>query len=198
MTNQETTIQKVCNLVGVNHENFKGYNINQFVKLDAYTLTNMDGIGKAKASKIMALNETLTAYKNESKNVAPPKKVTSSRDAEAILSKHLHSKEVEEFWVIYLNRANLLIKTQRISIGGVSQTLIDRKIIFKNAITCLASGIILSHNHPSGNTKPSQADIDMTKGIKKAASLLDMNVLDHIIYTDDNGYFSFADEGLIF
>ena len=102
----------------------------------------------------------------------------------------------EEFWILLLNRANKLIDVKLVGRGGVSGTVADSKIIFKNAIETLASGIILAHNHPSGNLKPSNADIQLTKKIVDAGKIMEVPVLDHLII-GDNAYFSFADEGLI-
>ncbi len=102
----------------------------------------------------------------------------------------------EAFWVILLNRANRVIKKSQISQGGVAGTVADPKIIFKLALDELASGIILAHNHPSGNLTASQADLDLTKKIKEAGRLLDIQVLDHLIVAGQK-YFSFADEGMM-
>ena len=102
----------------------------------------------------------------------------------------------EEFFVIMLNRANEVIGKFQLSKGGISGTVVDPKLIFKQAIEQMASGIILCHNHPSGNIKPSEEDISLTKKIKEAGKMLDMNVLDHLIVAG-NSYFSFADEGMM-
>ena len=102
----------------------------------------------------------------------------------------------EEFWVLMLNRANKVLKKQNISQGGISGTVADPKLIFNHALNQLASSIILVHNHPSGNIKPSEADKRLTKQLNEAGKLLDIAVLDHIIFTD-NRYFSFADENLL-
>ena len=102
----------------------------------------------------------------------------------------------EEFWVLFLNRANKIIERRKISQGGVSGTFIDNKIIFKYAIENLASSIILCHNHPSGNINPSKSDIAITDKAVEIGNLFDISVLDHIIVTEDS-YFSFADDGKI-
>ena len=102
----------------------------------------------------------------------------------------------EEFWVLLLNRANRVIKKKRISEGGVSGTVADPKIIFKMALEELASGVIVAHNHPSGNLTASQSDIDLTKKLKEAGKFLEVQLLDHVIVAGKK-YFSFADEGLI-
>jgi DNA repair protein RadC len=102
----------------------------------------------------------------------------------------------EEFWVLYLNKANKLIEAEKISSGGLTGTVVDVKIIMNHAVQKLASAIALSHNHPSGNLQPSDADISLTRKMKDAGKLLDILVIDHLIIGDKN-YYSFADNGLI-
>ena len=102
----------------------------------------------------------------------------------------------EEFWVIHLNRANHVIHKQKISSGGISGTVADPKLIFKSALEHTASSLVLVHNHPSGNLKPSEADKRLTSQMKKAGQLLEIGLIDHIIF-GDTGYFSFADENLL-
>jgi DNA repair protein RadC len=102
----------------------------------------------------------------------------------------------EEFWVLLLDRANKVMARRRVSEGGVAGTVVDAKRVFQPAIELLASGIVLCHNHPSGNLQPSQADIDITKKLQEAAKALDIAILDHLIIAE-TGYFSFGDEGLI-
>ena len=123
-------------------------------------------------------------------------KIAGSRDVYELLKSDLLDIAHEEFWILLLNRANRVIKKSQISQGGVAGTVADPKIIFKLALEELASGIILAHNHPSGNLTASQADIDLTKKLKEAGKLLDIQVLDHLIVAGQK-YFSFADEGLI-
>jgi DNA repair protein RadC len=102
----------------------------------------------------------------------------------------------EEFWILHLNRSNKITKKIKLSQGGITGTVIDVKMLMKEAILNYSNAIILVHNHPSGNVKPSQADIEITQKIKEAARLFDISTLDHIIITS-NGYYSFADEGVI-
>jgi DNA repair protein RadC len=102
----------------------------------------------------------------------------------------------EEFLVMFLNRSNNIIGIQKLSKGGVHSTVVDKKLIFAAALKSLSSGIILAHNHPSGNLKPSEQDISITKSIKEAGKLLDIEVLDHIIVSPKHGaYHSMADNG---
>lgn len=102
----------------------------------------------------------------------------------------------EEFKLLLLNRANKLLGIYHLSKGGTSSTIVDNKLVFSVALKCQASGIILAHNHPSGNLRPSEADKQVTRKVKKGGEYLDITLLDHVILTKD-GYFSFADEGLL-
>lgn len=123
-------------------------------------------------------------------------KITSSKNAYSILKSKLSDLPHEEFWVLFMTRSNSVIKTECISRGGISGTVVDVRLILKPAIECLASSIILAHNHPSGNLKPSQEDIYLTKKIKEASKLVDISLQDHLIIGDQT-YLSFADEGII-
>jgi DNA repair protein RadC len=169
-------------------------NLNELAKLSVKDLMKVKGIGEAKAITIVAALE-LGRRRKESEHLTKPQ-ISCSQDAYNNLKPELLDLQHEEFWIILLNRSNKIIKKQRISEGGVSGTVADSKIIFKIAIEQLASGIILAHNHPSGNLKPSIADRNLTQELKNAGTILAIPVLDHIIFTD-NGYFSFADEGLL-
>lgn len=145
----------------------------------------------------MKLPEIEISIKYKGTKKTELKKVTSSRDAYDVC-KLLYSENtfdwVEEMMLICLNRANKVIGYYRISKGGISGTVADPKVIFTIALNCAGtSSIILSHNHPSGNTKPSDSDISITNKIKDAGKLLDISLLDHIIVTEDN-YYSFADD----
>jgi len=102
----------------------------------------------------------------------------------------------EEFWILLLNRNNMVLGKKRVSVGGVAGTVVDPKVIFKLALDQLASSIILCHNHPSGNLQPSQQDINITKKLREGARFLDIIISDHIII-GNKAYFSFADKGLI-
>lgn len=103
---------------------------------------------------------------------------------------------VEEFNVLFLDQGNKVICFYNVSKGGINSTTVDKRVVFAAALKACAVGVILAHNHPSGNLRPSQADIDLTKSLLKAGETLDIKVLDHLIVTPD-GYYSFADEGLI-
>lgn len=168
-------------------------NLNELAKLSINDLMKFKGIGDAKAISIAAALE-LGRRRKESESLKK-QKITSSADVYEAIRPYLMDLQHEQFWIILLNRANEVIRPQQISIGGVSGTVADPKMIFKAAIEHLASAIILVHNHPSGNLTPSQADKELTKKVKEGGQTLDIPVLDHLIFSD-NGYFSFADEGI--
>lgn len=170
------------------------HNLNQLGKLSVSDLMRFKGIGEAKAITIAAAME-LGRRRKESDSIQK-RKITSSQTAFEEMEDVLADLPHEEFWVLYLNRANEVIQRVNISKGGVSGTIADVKIILKQALEVLASSLIISHNHPSGNLTPSQADISLTKKIAEAAKNIDMKLLDHII-VGNASYFSFADEGLI-
>jgi len=143
------------------------------------------------------LAEILISYHNKVKPSEMRKVSCSSESAEVLRTIWSDRIEyVEEFMMICLNRANKVLGWARISSGGVSGTVADPKVIFQVALKANASNIILSHNHPSGNLQPSEADIRLTRKVKEAGLLLDLPVLDHIILTPES-YYSFADEGMM-
>lgn len=157
-------------------------------------LTKVKGIGEAKAITIVAALE-LGRRRKELLSVEKPK-IRCSRDVYDYICSDLLDLQHEEFWIILTNRSQRIIKKQQVSSGGVSGTVADPKLIFKLALDELASGIILVHNHPSGNAVASQSDILLTTKLKEGGKLLEIQVLDHIIVAG-KGYVSFADEGLL-
>lgn len=168
--------------------------LNQLGKLTINDLMQFNGIGEAKAISIIAALELGRRRKGAVSEKKPI--INSSQKAYDSMSAILSDLPHEEFWAIYLNRRNELIKKVFISKGGVAGTVADTKIIFKHALELLASAIILFHNHPSGNLKPSEADIQLTKKLKETGNIMDVLVVDHIIVGEKN-YFSFADEGTL-
>jgi DNA repair protein RadC len=168
--------------------------LNSLGKLSINDLTKFKGIGEAKAVSIVAALE-LGRRRKESK-VEQKAKIQSSKDAYEIMKHLLEDLPYEEFWVLVLNRQNKVLDKICISKGGVSGTVADVRLIFKPAIEKLASGIILFHNHPSGNLDPSSSDIALTNKMIDAGKTLDIPILDHLIIGDNN-YYSFADNGLI-
>ncbi len=169
-------------------------NLNELGKLNIKDFCQIRGIGPAKAIAIAAALEI--GRRRESGHFLQKSVVKSSQDVAGYLKTKLKDYTHEVFAVVFLNRANKIIDFQIISSGGISGTVADPRIILKQAVQLGASVIILSHNHPSGNLRPSKADEDITQKIVKAASYLDIKVADHIIVSEE-GYFSFADEALI-
>ena len=167
--------------------------LNKVARLGVQALKKYSGIGDAKAINIVSALELGRRRPEQQNNTY---KILSSADAYELMQAELKDLSHEEFWIILLNRANVVIKKHAISNGGVSGTVADPKIIFKVALDHLASSVILVHNHPSGNLKPSEADKRLTKQLASAGSLLDIAVLDHLIFTDSS-YFSFADEQMM-
>ena len=168
--------------------------LNQLAKKQIKDLCAFKGIGPAKAVALTAALELGSRRKVMDLKQLPL--VTCSQDAYQAIAPNLVDLLHEEFWILLLNRANRIVRRERISIGGVAGTVVDAKMVFQKALQELASSIILVHNHPSGNLRPSQADIDLTKKLRDAGKVLDVQVLDHLIIAG-GGYTSLADEGLM-
>lgn len=173
---------------------FTNFDIIELGKLTVKDLMKFKGIGEAKAISIVAALEL--GRRRQADNVQKINKISTSKDAYRLLLNYLADLNYEEFWIIYLNRQNKILGKEKISAGGISGTVADIRIIFKNAIDRLSSSIILAHNHPSGNLKPSEADIALTKKLREAGKIIDILVIDHIIVSN-MGYYSFADEGML-
>lgn len=169
-------------------------NLNNLARLTTKDLMKIKGIGEAKAVTIIAAMEL--GRRRKEIDHQERAKVSSSKEIFELMRSYFLDLPHEEFWVILLNRGNRIIRKQQISHGGVAGTVADPKIIFKAALEELACGIILAHNHPSGNVTPSQQDIDLTKKIKESGKLMEIQVLDHLIFAGSK-YYSFADEGLL-
>jgi len=186
---EESAVQLAQNIL-----NSIGNNLAELSNLSINNLKNFKGIGEAKAISIVAALEL--GKRRLSEDVLVRKKIKSSEDAFHLLYAELSDKNYEEFWVLMLDRANQVIRKINISEGGMAGTVADPKKIFKMALDFNASSIILAHNHPSNNLKPSQNDIDLTKKLRGAGKLLDVDVIDHLIIGNDS-YYSFADESMI-
>lgn len=169
-------------------------NLNELAKLVVSDLVKIDGIGEAKAITIVSAIEL--GGRRLVAEVKQKKYIGHSRDIYELFKPKIGDIKHEEFWVLLLNRGLKVIGEKLISEGGVSGTLVDAKKVFKIAIDEGAVSIALAHNHPSGNITPSEEDIILTKKLTQAGDLLDINVIDHIIVTQ-NRYYSFADEGKI-
>lgn len=169
-------------------------NLNELGKISIKELMKIKGIGEAKAITIAAALEL--GRRRQAGNSLEKLVVTNSNDVANYLQTFLKDYRHEVFAVIFLNRANKINHFEIISKGGISGTVADPRIILKKALEEDAVNVILCHNHPSGSLKPSKADEELTIKIKEAAKYFDIKVIDHIIVSD-NGYYSFADEGLL-
>ncbi len=167
----------------------------RFGKFSIADLKKFKGVGEAKAITLQAAIE----LGRRRKEAEPTKrtKVTSSVQVYEHLKSRMSDLMHEEFYILLLNRSNEIMATTLISSGGMSGTVADGKIIFKKALEMQSHAIILAHNHPSGQLKPSTADTQLTKKMVEFGKMIDLPILDHLIFTD-YGYFSFADEGMIF
>lgn len=169
-------------------------NLNELAKCSVNDFIKFKGIGEAKAVSIVAAIEL--GRRRKEAEVLKKVKISSSNEAYIYLKPFLMDLDHEQFWILLLNRNLELIKSIQISRGGVSGTIADPKIIFKYAIENLANAIILTHNHPSGNLTPSDTDIQLTKKLKQAAQLFDINLADHIIFTN-HGFYSMSDQNIL-
>ena len=167
-------------------------NLALLAKLKLKDLLTVKGMGKAKAIGLMSaleLGRRRRLSKAEDKFV-----ITMSEDAFNLMKPYLEDLQIEQFWVIYLNNANKVLAKEKSSDGGMTSTIVDVRIVLKRALELNATALILCHNHPSGVLRPSSADMAITGKMKKAGQCMDIQVLDHLIITDQ-AYFSFADEG---
>jgi len=169
-------------------------NLNSLGKLTITDLTKLNGIGQARAVTIAAALELGRRRKLEEAPETP--QIKCSKDVFDLLSPLLSDLPHEEFWILFLNRSNKVINRMKLSQGGISGTVTDVRIVMKKAIEFLASGIIVCHNHPSGNLSPSESDSRITQKIKEAGNIMDIQLLDHIIISEKD-YYSFADNGLL-
>jgi DNA repair protein RadC len=168
--------------------------LNKLGKASIEELSKFKGIGEAKAISIIAALEL--GRRRDNIETKTPEIVDTSRSAYAAIKRFLVDLNHEEFWILLIGQNCKLIGRELMSKGGLTTTVADPKVIFGEALRHSAVSIMLAHNHPSGNLKPSHQDIELTKKIVSAGRLLDIKVLDHLII-GDNGYFSFADEGII-
>ncbi|MES2747836.1 MAG: DNA repair protein RadC [Bacteroidota bacterium] len=168
-------------------------NLNQLSKLSISQLIEFKGIGEAKAISIVAALEL--ARRKRSEDALDYSKITSSKSVFEIMQPIIGELPHEEFWVLYLNNSNKVLHKLQLSKGGMTGTTVDSRIIFKKALECNATSLILTHNHPSGKLFPSDSDKEVTKKLKVAGQQMDILVLDHIIITEI-GFYSFNDEGI--
>ncbi len=169
-------------------------NLSALGKLSIKQLMLFKGIGEAKAITIAAALELGRRRRGE--DALRQKKIISSCSVYELMQPIIGELDHEEFWIVYLNNSNKVIHKSQLSKGGITGTLVDVRLVLKNALEVSATGLILVHNHPSGALKPSEADKKITKKLEVAAISLDIKVLDHVIITE-KAYFSFADEALL-
>lgn len=167
-------------------------NLTSLGRLTIADLKKIRGIGPARAVTIAAALEL--GRRRKLSDVPEVVQIKCSKDVADIFRPLLSDLAHEEFWILFLNRSNKVISRMKLSQGGISGTVTDVRVIMKKAIESLASGIIVCHNHPSGNLNPSEADTRITRKIKEAGELLDIQLLDHLIISE-NDYYSFADNG---
>ena len=169
-------------------------NLNELGRLSVKQLMAFKGIGEAKAVTIAAALEVGRRRRGE--DSLKIEKIGSSKDAFHLLQPIMGDLEHEEFWILYLNNSNKVLKKTQMSKGGITGTLVDVRLVIKETLELGAVAIILAHNHPSGTLRPSNADKQITQKIKGACETMDIKVLDHLIITQKT-YYSFADENIL-
>jgi DNA repair protein RadC len=171
-----------------------GNSLQELGRHTLHDLKRFKGIGQAKAVLILAALE-LGRRRHLSEPRARPK-IACSLDAYQVIAPLLADLYHEEFWLLLLNKANEVIARERLSSGGMAGTVVDVKMLFKCGIDGRAAAVIAVHNHPSGNLRPSQSDIDLTRRLRHAGEIMDLPLLDHLIISE-RGYYSFADDGAL-
>lgn len=171
-----------------------GQSLSELSRIPLPRLKNVKGIGSKKAVTLAAALEL--GRRRRSEEAPSTYEINNSRTAYEILSPHLQDQHVEKFIVCLLNNKNNVIRIEAVGQGGLSGVVADPKIIFKTALLYNATGLIVAHNHPSGQLKPSTEDEKLTHRLKESAEVLGIRFFDHLIITA-HGYFSFADEGLL-
>ena len=169
-------------------------NLNELAKWDVNRFAGFKGMGPAKSISIMAALEI--GKRRKLQDVEERTQITCSTDVYRILHPLLCDLPQEEFWIVLLNQSNKVIATTRISSGGIDGTYADVRTILREALMQRATGVILSHNHPSGNLQPSNADLNLTRKLKETLDLVDIRILDHFIVAGSQ-YFSMAEKGLM-
>ena len=167
------------------------HNLGDLGKLSAVQLMKFKGIGKAKAVTIAAALEL--GRRRKDGRPAQKSKISNSREAFNLLQPFLGELAHEEFWIVYLNNANVVIHAALLSKGGITGTLVDVRLVMKKALELGAVALILAHNHPSGTLLPSEADKRITRKLRTASEALDIKIVDHLIITERD-YYSFADQ----
>ncbi|WP_299102682.1 DNA repair protein RadC [uncultured Winogradskyella sp.] len=188
--NRDESAVALCKRIFASVDN----NLNALGKLSLAQLMEFKGIGEAKAITIAAALEL--GKRRRLEEALQLDKITSSRSVFNVMQPIIGELPHEEFWILYLNNSNKVIKKNQLSKGGITGTLVDVRLVLKNALEVGAVALILAHNHPSGTLIPSKADKDITSKLKLASQSLDISVLDHLIITE-SAYYSFADESIL-
>ncbi len=168
--------------------------LNKLAYLTIEELVKIKGIGHAKAVSLHAAFEL--GRRRRSETIENRKKIKCTADIIELMQHQLADLKHEEFWVIFINQSSTIIKMENISKGGITSTTVDVRLIMKTALECFATGLILCHNHPSGEVDPSHADIQLTQRIKSAAELLNISLIDHVVMSNEK-YYSFFSEGIL-
>lgn len=185
----ETAVELARKILGSVNNNW-----HQLSLLTIKDLMKFKGVGEVKAITIASSLEI--GRRRAAQEIPEKPQISGSLDAYNVLKLHLSDLRTEEFWAVFLNQSNKVIHIAQLTQGGISQSIVDVRVLFKTALEHFSTGIIVAHNHPSGNKKPSTEDINITKKIKDAGNLMNIQLLDHLIITQ-NAYLSFADEGLL-
>ncbi|MGZ5188197.1 MAG: RadC family protein [Kaistella sp.] len=178
--------RKILNSVENNWHNLSLLQISDLMKFK--------GVGEAKAISIATALEI--GRRRAAQEVPDKIQISESKDIYKVLQPYLSDLRTEEFWAVFLNQNNRILGKSKLSSGGINQSVVDVRILFKTALEHFATGIAIAHNHPSGNLKPSHDDLKITKQIAEAGKILCIQLLDHLIISQ-NSYFSFADENLL-
>lgn len=178
--------RKILNSVANNWHNLSLLSLSDLMKFK--------GVGEAKAISIAAALEI--GHRRAAQEVPEKIQIRESKDIYKVLQPYLSDLQTEEFWAVFLNQNNRIVGKARLSAGGINQSVVDVRILFKTALEHLSTAIAIAHNHPSGNLKPSQEDLRITKQIAAAGKILNIQLLDHLIISQ-NAYLSFADENIL-
>jgi len=170
------------------------HNWHQLNSLSVKDLMKFKGIGEVKAITIVTALEI--GKRRAAQEILKKTIIANSEDAYLILKNQLSGLHTEEFWAVYLNQSNKIVHIAKLTEGGINQSIVDVRILFRLALDYYSTGIIIAHNHPSGSLKPSREDVGITQKIKEAGGFFSIQLLDHLIITE-NSYFSFSDEGLL-
>lgn len=197
-TNSLTDVQLLSMILGGNDALSRSeyilnnISIDKILETQPEELQNLYNLSNSQAQNV----ENFKSFRKRVMIKKDLQQIRSSNDAKDIIQSYFADLAHEEFYCIFLNRANKVIKIEQLSKGGISGTVTDVRLVFKSAILNTASGMIVAHNHPSGNLSPSDSDVRITQKIKEAGTLLDIQLLDHLIITDTD-YYSFADNGAL-